>query len=269
MGVGAVLAAALGIMFAPQVAVAQATTEPASPDEEIASEDVVPPRAGVAIAAPVPVAPRRPRVAVAAVMPVAPGIPYIAAEPPDALEPARPGSAPRKARARADGSVEERLDRLEKMIEELVGREKGGFSYGTYGKGSAFHDAWQGHDPKEFARMQRELERANKEVERAAKDAARSLQEAQKNWNFEGFQNFQWGDFKNPKAHRKALEAQRKALEKQLQAVEQRIDALQDEEEELDEKAEEKEDRIKEKIKEKQNKPLEKAESAPENTPKR
>ena len=264
MGAAAALVAVLGIGFAPQIAVAQSAAEPASPDEEIAPADVVPPRAGVAIAAPVPVSPRRARVAVAAAVPVAPGVvPYIAAEPPDAPEPARP-NAPRKARARADGSVEERLERLERMIEELVARDKA-----TYGNDGTSH-RWQGYklDPNEFGRMQREMERANKEVERAAKEASRNLQEAQKNWNFEGFQNFQWGDFKNPKAHRKALEAQRKALEKQLQAVEQRLDALQDEEE-ADHDVEE--DAIKEKIKGKQNKPLEKekADSAPDDKPKR
>lgn len=253
MGATAALATVLGIGFAPQIAVAQPAAEPATGDEEVTADAVVPAHPDPVVA-PVPVSPRRARVAVAAAVPVTPGVvPYIAAEP---QPPAEPGAAAarRKARTAATagdgGSVEARLDRLERMIEELVARDKG-----VYGKGGGFPQ-WPGykHDPKEIGRMQKEMERANKEVERAAKDAAKSFADAQKNWNFEGFQNFQYGDFKNPKAHRKALEAQRKALEKQLQVIEQRIDALQDDEEAEHEEA----NKIKEKIKEKQSKSDEK-----------
>ena len=266
MGAATALAAVLGIGFAPQIAVAQPAAEPAIADEEVAAEAALPAYPS-AVVPPVPVSPRRARVAVAAPVPVTPGVlPYIAAEP---QPPAEPGDAPARRKPRAGAiagegqSVEARLDRLERMIEELVARDKD-----VYGKGGGFPQPGFKYDPKELARMQKELEHSNKEVERAAKEAAKSFADAQKNWNFEGFQNFQFGDFKNPKAHRKALEAQRKALEKQLQVIEQRLDALQDEEEaDQDEEGA----KIKEKIKDKQNKfsEKEKNDSAPDDKPKR
>ncbi len=264
MGVTAVIMAAIGVGFAPRVAVAQSADalEPAvtvTADLDEVSVDIAPPEPEIAInprvrVSPVPVRPRPPRLAVAAV-PVIPGAgPFIAAEPAEIAEPAvTPKRKPRAAvTTEDDGSVAKRLDRLEKMIEELVGREKEekgemGFGGGGYARGrgnfGTYGEAWAA-DPKEMARLHKEIERTQKEFERASKGLKGAHQ-----FSF-GAQNFHF-DGKPLKAHRKVLEAQRKALEKQLESINERIAELEQEEDAedatLDDGVDEKKAKVKEK----------------------
>jgi beta-lactamase regulating signal transducer with metallopeptidase domain len=247
--IGATVAvmAALGLGFAPQIALAQSADEPpeaAVANEEAVSEDFAPPRPSAAPRpstrwAPVPAKPVGPRLAVTAV-PAVPGIvPYIAAEPAAPAEPAR-----RKAGGATenDDSIERRLDRLEKMIEELAQKgEKGGAGKPQYFPSGGFSGGARGFavDPKEMARLQREIERS-----------AKNLEDLQLNFNVDGAQQFHW-EGKNLKAHRKALEAQRKVLEKQLASLNAQIDRLGDEERAEDEAFEEGKEKQKSKIKNK------------------
>jgi beta-lactamase regulating signal transducer with metallopeptidase domain len=249
----ALLAAVLAIGFAPRIAVAQPAEERAA-DEEAA--ELAPPRPVVAPAAlpewaPAPSPARRARVAAVAGLPGAPGIvPYVAAEP---VPPAAPEGtvARRKARtmiAGEDASVERRLDRLEKMIEDLVASEKGGFpKAGVYAPGGGGYGVGGfGVNPKEMARMQKEMERAHKDIERAAKE----LHGKHQSFSFGAGHSFNF-DGKNAKAHRKALEAHRKALEKQIEKINEQLTELEQEENAEEEADDEEKSKEKEKAKDK------------------
>jgi hypothetical protein len=122
---------------------------------------------------------------------------------------------------RKEGDIEQRLARMERMIERLVERE----SVGAF----AFND-------KEFSRVQKDLNRATREAEIAVRRLDKGHPEFGKNFMFE----HKIAVAGSAKAQRKALEAQRKALQKQMQAIEKRLESLEDEGDDDDENGSEK-----------------------------
>ncbi|MGZ8938117.1 MAG: DUF5320 domain-containing protein [Limisphaerales bacterium] len=114
-----------------------------------------------------------------------------------------------------DAGLEQRMERLERMIEDLAGNHSEGDR--IHMKNGPFE-----FQEKEFGRLQKEIERAGRQAEIAAK-------------RFRGHPGME-NDFVfehkieiagNARMQRKALEAQRKALEKQLEVIDQRLESLE------------------------------------------
>jgi len=113
-----------------------------------------------------------------------------------------------KGDKKAEADIEQRLARMERMIEKLVEREKV--------SAFAFND-------KEFSRLQKDLNRATREADIAVKRLEKGHPEFGKNFTFE----HKIAVAGNAKAQRKALEAQRKALQKQMEAIDKRLESLE------------------------------------------
>jgi hypothetical protein len=114
-----------------------------------------------------------------------------------------------KGDRKIEGDVEQRLARLERMIERLTEREtEGAF---------AFND-------KQFGKLQKDLNRATREADIAVKRMEKGNPEFGKNFTFE----HKIAIAGSAKAQKKALEAQRKALQKQMEAIDKRIESLKD-----------------------------------------
>ena len=115
-----------------------------------------------------------------------------------------------KGDKKIEGDLEERLARMERMIERLVEREKvGAFAF----------------NEKEFGKLQRDLNRATREADIAVKRLEKGNPEFGRNFTFE----HKIAVAGSAKAQRKALEAQRKALQKQMEAIDKRLESLEDE----------------------------------------
>jgi hypothetical protein len=128
-----------------------------------------------------------------------------------------------KGEKKIEGDMEQRLARMERMIERLVEREKVG--------AFAFND-------KQFGKLQRDLDRATREADIAVKRLEKGHPEFGKNFTFE----HKIAVAGSAKAQRKALEAQRKALQKQMEAIDKRLESLEDDaDEDGAEKSEEQE----------------------------
>lgn len=153
----------------------------------------------------------------------------------------------KKHRTTSDESVEHRLDRLEKRVEELLARNKAtkpdfGHNFGYSAEASEqfskvakdqnkmaekMAKAHAALSEEDIARIteqaERATERANREVERAARDAERAAKEAARVNNFyekrPGKDSF--------KLERKTLEAQRSALQKQMHVIEEQLHRLE------------------------------------------
>jgi beta-lactamase regulating signal transducer with metallopeptidase domain len=185
--------------------------------------------AGVTIAsiAATPALPGQPRA-----MTVAPGRVKIAMTPqPDGDEP-----RPHPKHIERDGDVEKRLDRLEKMVEELMAREK----RGPRGQ-DTFQFPQNNFNPNfNSDQFKMEIDRAQREAERARRDAERAMREQkiamermsqdkqraeQQELSAKIAQDVatQQAGRESLKARRHALEAQRKAIEKELQALEKEM----------------------------------------------
>lgn len=208
----------------------------------------VPPHGPLAIHAPVLKTPP----AVAA----PPGAPMIVAAPAGVHPPhvavlAKPVA---KARNAGDDSIERRLERLERLVESLLEREKGPkkraeanpninvdvkvpkfqFDKDQFAKFAEDHkklaDKMQKFGPSEdeLARIKdqakREAERATREVERAVKDVERAAQDAQRQAQASASRS---SDRESVAKQRHDLEAQRNSLEKQMKALERQIERLE------------------------------------------
>jgi hypothetical protein len=115
-----------------------------------------------------------------------------------------------KGDKRIESDVEQRLARMERMIERLAERENDG----TF----AFND-------QQFGRLQKDLNRATREADIAVKRLELEHPEMGKNFTFE----HKIAVAGSAKTQRKALEAQRKALQKQMEAIDKRLESLKDE----------------------------------------
>jgi beta-lactamase regulating signal transducer with metallopeptidase domain len=155
---------------------------------------------------------------------------------------------------RRDESLERRIERLERLVQELAGREKGfkgekmekmekNFFKGPDGAGFGVMRS------EDMARIQeeaqrdakRETERAHRDMERAHREMERAMEQAHKDMAKAGMEEHHGADKekgKQLKMARKQLEAQQKALEAELRKIEHSIDKLQNEEEQIREKAE-------------------------------
>ncbi|MDB6037122.1 MAG: hypothetical protein JWM99_963 [Verrucomicrobiales bacterium] len=163
-----------------------------------------------------------------------------------------------KRKEKIDDSMEQRLDRLERMVETLMAREKvkkdqnnKEFSYNFKND-----DKWKAGAPgqEDMTRIQdlakrqaeiasKEAQRAVREMERARKDREHIQDEklmAEMHESLTPLQNMH-RDFDQ---QRQQLEAARKALEKQMHALEKQIDRLNNEQEKVNHHNEENERRI-------------------------
>jgi hypothetical protein len=165
-----------------------------------------------------------------------------------------------KHKEKGGESMEQRLDRLEHMVESLMARDKTRqkdskdkeFSYNF-----KFDDKWKAGMPdkedlnriNEFAKRQaemvsRENQRAVREVEKVRRDQVRGQDEkllAEMHEPMPPMQKPHSNDFD---LQRQQLEAVRKALEKQMHALEKQIDRLNNEQEKAQHRDEENERRI-------------------------
>lgn len=184
--------------------------------------------------------------AVVAVAPVPARAAGLPGQPPQAPQPVQlalghphpdmaPAPAPRPGRVRADGGneLERRLDRLERMVESLVGREKGPgpdkkVPDGNWGPKPEFNLKFDHNFPgpefhQEMEKMQRdvqrEVERAHREVERAHRESQGMAKRAEEDRGRGEDMRRQ-----SAKARRQALEAQRRAIEKQLEALDRELE---------------------------------------------
>lgn len=232
VGIAALLAAIVAIGFGPRVALAQSEhpDEIGEPSSEAAASENIDstPRPIIARGVVAAVSPRHAIVAPAALAVPSPSVaPLIASAGPEPLPPGEDGPRPPKARSakinKNEATLERRMDRLEKMLEQLLARDGS-----PKNKETGLNFNW---NDNEFGRMQ-------KEIERAAKDAERVAMEMQKT-HAQHWKDAGWPGGKHFKMQRQVLEAQRKNLERQLQSVEQRLDALEDEEEESEEQQKE------------------------------
>ena len=110
----------------------------------------------------------------------------------------------------ANADLERRLERMERMIENLVENDRINRKNGPV---VAFNG-------KEFAKAQKDIDRAMREADIAIRKMPKT---PKSDFNFEHHFSFK-GDGKN---QRKVLEAQRKALQKQLEALDRQLESLE------------------------------------------
>lgn len=138
---------------------------------------------------------------------------------------------------REDGDLERRLDRLERMVEDLLKRDKAGHG----GEGAFFNRNFN----NDFnAQIKEQVEKAHRDAERAQHDAERAMREQkvamEKHVHIERDYADQIGNRESLKARRQALEARRKQIEKEIQALEKEM--------ERDEKDKDKSNKFQEKL---------------------
>jgi hypothetical protein len=114
--------------------------------------------------------------------------------------------------SKANGDIERRLDRMERIIENLVENDR---MLRKHGPVVAFNG-------KEFAKVQKDMDRAMREADIAIR---RMPKPVRNDFNFENHFSFK-GDGAN---QRKVLEAQRKALQKQLEVLDRQLESLDQE----------------------------------------
>jgi len=228
-----------------------------------------------------------------------PGIIVAQAPPPEPAQPAdvRPPKAPKPARApralsvpaaehplppaKPDESIEQRMERLERMIEQLVGDRKFHFELKPGKemelKGFEWHNrvpapgepfAWNVPHPDQHwpmdeeqrkvveksvkaagKQMERAMQEVQREVARATEETARVQRDVQLRAQLE-VKKEPGRTSKEADIHRKALEDQRRSIERELEnlerqreRLEQQIERLDDRMEQLEEQADESDDR--------------------------
>ena len=153
------------------------------------------------------------------ILDAAPSAPRPPKRPGAGPKPLTPGKAPKGPtvflKKGKDTSVEQRLERLERMIENPAEEDR----------------MRRKNAPLAF--QQKEFARAQKEIERAGRDAEMAVRRLRKH---PGMANDFVFEHKieiagNARMQRKALEAQRKALEKQIEVIDQRLESLEENEE--------------------------------------
>jgi beta-lactamase regulating signal transducer with metallopeptidase domain len=188
---------------------------------------------GISVALSAPPAPESP--ATTAVAPVAP----ISAAPP--MPPTPPLDHPRRKHM----SVEERLDRLERILDELEangeakGRHHSGESYSIYGgpKGQGNYDAWSADSRAEMElkraadEAKRAEERARRSVEagkRSAEQAMREVEKMQDKVHEQMEENLNKMKAEAPIQELQALREARNSLEIELRKLDRQIKRLED-----------------------------------------
>jgi beta-lactamase regulating signal transducer with metallopeptidase domain len=183
--------------------------------------------------------------------PAQPGQPARVAMTPQPVPAPAPEPAPHPrvkiARAdRDDGDLEHRLDRLERMVEDLMKREKRdreGKENPFFGKPASSASNY-GESHAEMDRAKREMERAHRDAENAVRGQSEQKQAMKGQWNGDPAGAGLAAARESLKARRHALEAQRKQIDKELDALEKEMkqqDEKRDQEREKRNKPEEKE----------------------------
>lgn len=157
-----------------------------------------------------------------------------------------PGRRMRDGKPDRDGSLEERLDRLEAMVDSLVKenrdlkerrREDFAFNFRTpKWEGKTFeYKPYFAPTPEDLERLKRDAlsnaEKAMREAERARRDAERDADRARK----EAGKNFNRNQLD---AQRNAIEMQRHSIEKAMQSLERQLNELERQQERLNEQFE-------------------------------
>jgi beta-lactamase regulating signal transducer with metallopeptidase domain len=152
----------------------------------------------------------------------------------------------------ADGSLEERIERLEKMVESLMAQQGQKHAFILRGR-SGDQNLQALVDEKEMQKMnekmnemaKRQAERAQEQAQRAqeqAKRAAEQAQRANKDFNFKWkAEAEQWQKGMNHEGLEKQLEALRKAreqIERQAQNLDRQIERLERDQERMQEEKE-------------------------------
>jgi beta-lactamase regulating signal transducer with metallopeptidase domain len=157
-----------------------------------------------------------------------------------------PGRRMRDGKTGRDGSLEERLDRLEALVDSLVRenrdlkegrREDFAFNFKTpRWEGKTFeYKPYFAPTPEDLERLKRDAlsnaEKAMREAERARRDAERDADRARK----EAGKNFNRNQLD---AQRNAIEMQRHSIEKAMQSLERQLNELERQQERLNEQFE-------------------------------
>jgi len=160
-----------------------------------------------------------------------------------------PKPTPRPER---DGDIEKRLQRLEKLVEELANHEK---------RGPRNPDAFSFQNNFNSDQIRSEIERAHRDADRARHDAERAVREqkmamesqmsSQRDQIAHVSRDFaaQQGGRESLKARRHALEAQRKQIDKELESLEREMKQQDEVKERHADKEREKRDKADEKEK--------------------
>jgi beta-lactamase regulating signal transducer with metallopeptidase domain len=205
-----------------KVAVPAITVETTAPDVTIASVTTGPRKKdNLAPSVDVHVAPKP--VHVGPMKPLAPqkiaGLPQPEPEP-------RPRVKPGPRPDREDGDLERRIDRLERMVEDLLKRDKQPRDESSTLWKKNFNQDWNAQFHNEMEKGRREAERAQRDVERAVREQKMAMENhvhTQRQQTAQSAQAAQSGDRESLKARRQSLEARRKQIEKELEAIEKEI----------------------------------------------
>jgi beta-lactamase regulating signal transducer with metallopeptidase domain len=143
----------------------------------------------------------------------------------------RPRFKPGPRPDREDGNFERRIDRLERMVEDLLKRDKQSHEESMFWKKNFNNQDWNSQFRNEMdkanSQLRNEMEKAHRETERGQRDAERAMREQkmamESHMNAQRDQSAQMANRESLKARRQSLEARRKQLEKEIEAIEKEI----------------------------------------------
>ena len=207
--VAAVLSVAL-VCSAPRLVLASNSSELTPADIVAAAE--LPPVAGYLAQAAAPADP----LAVPSAGVIAPAVPIPPVPPAEVPSPWR--VPPAKG---GTGSMEERLERVERMLQALLEQQSGkppGISYRPKGPEEL---AWKAHAPLDAKAVQQITERAKIEAARATEEARRQARDAER--------------IARKQAERSVAAGNKQVLERKLEALEEQLERLAAEKENLQE----------------------------------
>lgn len=136
---------------------------------------------------------------------------------------------PPRPRGQRDGDLERRLERVERMLESMAGRDKDKEKEKEKLRAGATTFEFHGMPKEDWNRMQREVERATRDASRQAERAMKDVEiEKIKRHALETTHGAEEQDHRLAarqalKAQRQALESQRRSLEKQIHELERQI----------------------------------------------
>jgi len=170
-----------------------------------------------------------------AAAPLVVGAPHPMALPPAPAIPTAPYAL--MALGESGGSIEDRLERLERMVNELMAQRNPKHAHGA-GMAGAKPQPGVTVDQKEIARMKERAEREAAREDQQAKRAAEEAKRATKDFEKARKEMGDWSIGQHKEASQRQLEALRRAregLERQMERLDAQIEKLEKEREKLDE----------------------------------
>lgn len=190
---------------------------------------------------PVIISPMPPRAPIAIVAPSPDALPRIAAVPGAMALPPAPGSSGFAYVAGGggdDGSIEKRLERVERMVRSLMAQQHGMSSDHPMEKGQQWN--WN-IDEKQMAQMKEMAERQAARAQQQAKRAAEEMKRASKDMDKAMRENGERVRGAQKEGSQKQLEALRRArenLERQMERLDSQIEKLEQDQEKLQDEQE-------------------------------